>query len=69
MKLKKNDEKNQTPKLYSFDILINDEITSYRTLNIVERFNVLGDGGTGGLETDQIYWSFQLQHFTGRENL
>ena len=40
-------KKNQTPNLYSFDILINDEITSYRTLSIVERFNVLGDGGTG----------------------
>ena len=62
-------KKNQTPKLYSFDILINDEITSYRTLNIVERFNVLGDGRTDGLETDQIYRNFQLQHFTGRENL
>ena len=59
-------KKKQTPKLCSFDILINDEITS---LNIVERFNVLGDGGTGGFETDQIYRSFQLQHFTGRENL
>ena len=57
------------PKFYSFDILVNDELTPYRTLNIVERFNVLGDGRTGGLETDQIYRSFQLQHFTGRENL
>ena len=53
-------KKKQTPKFYSFDILVNDEIIPYRTLNIVKSFNVLGDGRTGGLETDQIYWSFQL---------